>query len=79
LLNDCAWYTGLVRAFFFRRGDMLDTSVGQMPKDDAGELAKHGYDALMTGGRKSSLSLMTTAIGLARCVLPDLARRSRAA
>jgi short-subunit dehydrogenase len=34
---------------FFRRADMLDTSVGQAKKDDAGMVAKTGFDAMMSG------------------------------
>lgn len=57
---------------FFRRGGMLDTVVGRMPKDDPGEVAKQGYTALMKGQRKVvAESVMTKAIGLANRVLPD--------
>jgi short-subunit dehydrogenase len=57
---------------FFRRGDMLDTIVGRMPKDDAGAVAKQGYDALMRGDRKVvAESVLSKAIGLANRVLPD--------
>jgi short-subunit dehydrogenase len=57
---------------FFRRGRMLDTVVGRMPKDDPGEVAKQGYDALMSGDRKVvAASVTTKAMGLANRVLPD--------
>jgi short-subunit dehydrogenase len=57
---------------FFRRGHMLDTVVGRMPKDDAAEVAKQGYDALMRGDRKVvAASVTTKAMGLANRVLPD--------
>lgn len=57
---------------FFRRGHMLDTVVGQMPKDDPAEVAKHGYDALMKGDRKVvAASVLSKAIGLINRVLPD--------
>lgn len=57
---------------FFRRGNMLDTVVGRMPKDDPAEVAKHGYDALMRGDRKVvAASVMSKAIGLVNRVLPD--------
>lgn len=57
---------------FFRRGRMLDTVVGRMPKDDPAEVAKHGYDALMKGDRKVvAASVMSKAIGLANRLLPD--------
>jgi uncharacterized protein len=57
---------------FFRRGHMLDTVVGRMPKDDPAEVAKQGYDALMNGDRKVvAASAMTKAMGVANRVLPD--------
>jgi uncharacterized protein len=57
---------------FFRRGNMLDTVVGRMPKDDPGEVAQQGYAALMRGDRKVvAESLTTKVMGLANRVLPD--------
>lgn len=34
---------------FFRRADMLDTAVGTAEKDDADEVARIGFDAMMSG------------------------------
>jgi short-subunit dehydrogenase len=34
---------------FFRRADMIDTSVGQAKKDDAAMVAKTGFNAMMSG------------------------------
>lgn len=34
---------------FFERADMLDTKVGQQEKDDAGKVARDGWDAMMKG------------------------------
>jgi short-subunit dehydrogenase len=34
---------------FFRRADMMDTKVGQQEKDDPGEVAQNGFDAMMNG------------------------------
>lgn len=34
---------------FFRRADMLDTAIGQGPKDDPDEVAREGVEALMSG------------------------------
>lgn len=34
---------------FFRRADMLDTAIGQGPKDDPADVAHDAYDALMAG------------------------------
>src|SRR4051812_3013777 len=40
---------GPVETEFFDRAEMLDTSVGTDKKDDAGKVAKDGWDALMDG------------------------------
>ena len=34
---------------FFERADMLDTQVGQGPKDDPVDVTRAGYDAMMRG------------------------------
>jgi short-subunit dehydrogenase len=34
---------------FFERADMLDTKVGQGPKDDPADVARAGFDAMMRG------------------------------
>src|SRR4051812_18253434 len=34
---------------FFERSDMMDTKVGQSDKDDPGEVAKAGFEAMMGG------------------------------
>jgi short-subunit dehydrogenase len=57
---------------FFRREGMLDTIVGRMPKDDPGEVARQGYDALMRGDRKVvASSPMSKAMAVVNGVLPD--------
>lgn len=57
---------------FFKRAGMLDTLVGRMPKDDAAQVAKQGYDALMSGERKVvAASPLSKAMGLVNRVLPD--------
>src|ERR1700710_1425796 len=40
---------GATETEFFERADMMDTSVGTAKKDDAGEVAKIGFDAMMKG------------------------------
>jgi uncharacterized protein len=40
---------GATETEFFERADMTDTKVGQSDKDDAGEVAKAGFEALMRG------------------------------
>ena len=40
---------GATETAFFERADMMDTSVGVAKKDDAAEVAKAGFDAMMRG------------------------------
>ena len=40
---------GATETEFFDRADMMDTKVGQQEKDDAGKVARDGWDALMKG------------------------------
>jgi len=40
---------GATETEFFERADMMDTKVGQSKKDDAADVAKVGYDAMMAG------------------------------
>ena len=40
---------GATETKFFERADMMDTSVGAAEKDDAAEVAKAGFDAMMRG------------------------------
>lgn len=40
---------GATATEFFRRADMLDTKVGTADKDDAADVARAGYDAMMRG------------------------------
>jgi short-subunit dehydrogenase len=57
---------------FFERADMLDTRIGKGRKDDAGQVAEQGFEALMKGERKVVAgSLTTKAQGLVSRVLPD--------
>lgn len=57
---------------FFHRAGMDDTSVGASAKDDAEQVAKQGFDALMAG--KDSVvagSLKTKLQGFANEILPE--------
>jgi short-subunit dehydrogenase len=57
---------------FFHRADMEDTKVGQANKDDPAQVAKQGFDALMSGEEKIIAGSVTTkAQGAASKVLPD--------
>ncbi len=40
---------GATETDFFERADMMDTKIGQQKKDDAAEVAKAGFDAMMKG------------------------------
>ncbi len=40
---------GATETEFFERADMLDTKIGQAKKDDAAEVARIGFDAMMKG------------------------------
>jgi short-subunit dehydrogenase len=40
---------GATETEFFERADMMDTKVGQDPKDDPADVAKTGFDAMMNG------------------------------
>ena len=40
---------GATETDFFERADMLDTKVGQGPKDDPAVVARVGFDAMMSG------------------------------
>jgi len=57
---------------FFHRAGMEDTHVGQAQKDDPAQVAKQGFDALMSGdGKIVAGSAKTKAQGVAGKVLPD--------
>jgi short-subunit dehydrogenase len=57
---------------FFERGDLEDTRVGQGPKDDAADVAKQGFEALMAGERRVvAASLRTRLMEATNKVLPD--------
>lgn len=40
---------GATETEFFKRADLMDTAIGQANKDDAGDVARIGYDAMMDG------------------------------
>jgi len=58
---------------FFARAGMLDTPVGSSShKDDAAQVARQGFEALMKGERKVVAgSLFTKVQGVVNSVLPD--------
>lgn len=57
---------------FFLRGDLLDTLLGKGPKDDPADVARQGYEALMSGrSQVVAASLMTKVMAASNAVLPD--------
>jgi len=57
---------------FFERADMLDTRVGQGPKDDPADVARQGFEALMSDDeRVVAAGAKTKLQGQASHVLPD--------
>ena len=57
---------------FFHRADMDDTKVGAGQKDDPGDVAKQGYDALMAGKERIIAgSLKTKLLGYTTDLMPD--------
>jgi uncharacterized protein len=57
---------------FFRRADMEDTKVGASSKDDAAQVARQGFEALMKGERRAVAgSLGTRAQEAVGKALPD--------
>jgi uncharacterized protein len=57
---------------FFSRAGLLNTVLGQGPKDPADKVAEMGFDAMMAGERKVvAASLATKAQAAANKVMPD--------
>src|SRR4051812_31463361 len=57
---------------FFERADMLDTKVGAGDKDDPADVARDGFEALMSGDeRVVSASLSTKLQGRGSRLIPD--------
>ena len=57
---------------FFERGDLMDTKLGQGPKDDPAQVAKQGFEAMMKGEDKVlGGSVMSKAQAVVNSVLPD--------
>ena len=60
---------------FFERADMLDTKVGTGDKDDAADVARDGFEAMMAGKeRVVSHALATKAQGRGSRFVPDSAK-----
>jgi len=63
---------GPVETNFFHRADMDDTNMGQAKKDEPADVARQGFEALMTGqDRVVAASVMTKTQELGAKVLPD--------
>jgi uncharacterized protein len=66
---------GPTQTEFFERADMLDTKVGAGDKDDAADVARDGFEALMAGKeRVVSASLSTKLQGRGSRFMPDSAK-----
>lgn len=62
---------GATETNFFHRANMDDTKVGQAKKDDPADVAKTGYDALMSGKADVVHGLMNKLQAAASHVLPE--------
>ncbi|MBC8049511.1 MAG: SDR family NAD(P)-dependent oxidoreductase [Chitinophagales bacterium] len=62
---------GATETEFFERAEMMDTSVGQAEKDDAADVAKTGFDAMMNGEGSKVHGLMTKISTAAAGILPQ--------
>ena len=62
---------GATETEFFRRAGMLDTKVGQQEKDDPGDVARTGWDAMLKGERSVVHGLMNKATVLAAGIAPE--------
>lgn len=57
---------------FFHRAEMDDTRMGRMSKDDPAEVARQGYEAMMSGEARSvAASAMTRIMAGASMITPD--------
>ena len=57
---------------FFNRAKMVDSLMGKGPKEDATQVARQGFEALMRGKQKIvGGSIFTKVMGAANHVLPD--------
>lgn len=60
---------------FFRRAEMLDTRLGQGPKDDPAAVAKQGFEAMMNGGDRAVAAwLRTKALAAVSTFTPDVVK-----
>jgi short-subunit dehydrogenase len=70
---------GATETEFFRRAGMLDTPAGRSKKDDAAEVAREGFEALMEGRREIVTGWRNKLMTVAAHIMPAwaLARRNR--
>jgi uncharacterized protein len=60
---------------FFERADMLDTKIGAGDKDDAADVARAGFEALMAGDERAVASSASTKLqGRGGRLIPDSAK-----
>jgi short-subunit dehydrogenase len=70
---------GATETKFFERAGMMDTAIGTSKKDDAAEVAKTGFDAMMRGDGDVVTGLKNKIQSSVASVLPAgvLARQHR--
>ena len=60
---------------FFERADMLDTKIGARDKDDAADVARAGFEALMAGDERAVAASASTKLqGRGSRLVPDSAK-----
>jgi len=62
---------GATETEFFKRADLMDTKVGTMEKQDAAEVAKTGFDAMMNGELKVVAGFANKVRAAMAHVVPD--------
>ena len=62
---------GATETEFFKRGDLMDTKIGQAKKDDPADVAKTGFEALMKGEGDVVHGLMNKLQAAVAAVAPD--------
>jgi len=62
---------GATETEFFERADMLDTKIGQSKKDDPADVAKAGYEAMMSGDGDVVTGFKNKVLSAAALVMPS--------
>jgi short-subunit dehydrogenase len=62
---------GATETEFFERADMVDTKIGQSKKDDPVDVAKAGYEAMMSGEGDVVTGLKNKVMSAAALITPS--------